>query len=610
MHHVRDYSTQSGKEGEQKNTRSQNQDTSSLLSSMRALLSLTWPRRYVFAGGLGALAVGSGINLLLPEVVRRALDPKRFEELSEHLATVVMGLVALFIVQGCAFFIRSYLFGLVGQRVYADLRQRLFTSVLAKDISFFDATRASDLAARINSDAALVQEAVSVKLSVLARYSFQVVIGVALMLCMSWRLTLAIVGAVAILVAGSTLFISKLKASSRQYQNALANLTSFASELFSGVKITKTLGASNQLTKESEKLNSSTLNLGERRVLWGAGFSSGASAVLNILLLIVAWYGVSLTLKGDLAFNELAAFVLYGAIVAVSFSFLIGAYGDLAQGLGGLERCFQLIQGAETQEELDIERETSVAAIGRNSGAQIEFCDVTFSYPGRTDNPALANLSCQIEAGSFTAFVGASGSGKSTIAQLICRLYKVEHGVITINNSPINSISEESLRETVAWIPQEPTLFGFTVLENLLLGNPRLLRDEALKIMRGWDFLDFVETLESGYDTKLGEFGTLLSGGQRQRLAIARALLRKPSVLILDEATSGLDSETESLVTQAVRSYIPQATLIVVSHRLATVRQADKIYVLDGGTIVQSGTHLELSRGDGVYRRYAERQVL
>jgi ATP-binding cassette subfamily B protein len=609
MHHVRDYSTQSGKEGEQKNTRSQNQDTSSLLSSLRSLLSLTWPRRYVFAGGLLALTVGSGINLLLPEVVRRALDPKRFGELTEHLATVVMGLVALFIVQGCAFFIRSYLFGLVGQRVYADLRQKLFTSVLAKDISFFDATRASDLAARINSDAALVQEAVSVKLSVLARYSFQVVIGVVLMLCMSWRLTLAIVGAVAILVAGSTIFISKLKASSLQYQNALANFTSFASEVFSGVKITKTLGASNQLTKESEKLNSSTLNLGERRVLWGAGFSSGASAVLNILLLIVAWYGVSLTLNGDLAFNELAAFVLYGAIVAVSFSFLIGAYGDLAQGLGGLERVFQLIKSGD-EEELAIQRASSVVTGERSSGACVKFSDVTFTYPGRSDNPALANLSCQIEAGSFTAFVGASGSGKSTIAQLICRLYKVEHGVITINNSLINSISEESLRETVAWVPQEPTLFGFTVLENLLLGNKLLLRDEALKIVRGWDFLDFVETLESGYDTKLGEFGTLLSGGQRQRLAIARALLRRPPVLILDEATSGLDSETESLVTQSVRSYISQATLIVVSHRLATVRQADKIYVLDGGTIAQSGTHRELSRGEGVYRRYAERQVL
>jgi ATP-binding cassette subfamily B protein len=394
------------------------------------------------------------------------------------------------------------------------------------------------------------------------------------------------------------------------YQNALANFTSFASEVFSGVKIAKTLGASNQLNRAAVKLNTSTLKLGERRVLWGAGFSSGASAVLNILLLIVAWYGVSLTLKGELAFNELAAFVLYGAIVAVSFSFLIGAYGDLAQGLGGLERCFQLIKNAEAQDDLDIQRVALAEKTDRGAGAQIRFTDVTFAYPGRFDNPALCNLSCQIEAGSFTAFVGASGSGKSTIAQLICRLYKVDVGAITIDNTPINSISEEKLREIIAWAAQEPTLFGFTVLENLLLGNQSLLRDEALKILRGWEFLDFVETLESGYDTKLGENGTLLSGGQRQRLAIARALLRKPSVLILDEATSGLDSETESLVTQAVRSFVPQATVIVVSHRLATVRQADKIYVLDGGTIVQSGTHLELSRGEGVYRRYAERQVL
>jgi ABC-type multidrug transport system fused ATPase/permease subunit len=584
-------------------------DIASMRDSFRTLLALTWQHRKVFAAGLVALAIGSGINLLLPEVVRRALDPKRFQELSDNLTAVVLVLVALFVIQGCAFFVRSYLFGLVGQRVYADLRERLFASVLSKEIAFFDTARASDLASRLNSDAALVQEAVSVKLSVFVRYSFQVLVGVALMLCMSWRLTLAIVAAVILLVGSSTVFISKLRASSRSYQNALASFTSFASEVFSGVKIARVLGANSQLNKQASKLNIDTLKLGERRIAWGAGFSSGASAALNILLLMVAWYGIALTLSGELAFNELAAFVLYGAIVAVSFSFLIGAYGDLAQGLGGLERCFQLIKNSHDYEQAGYLKHAPLIE-DKISGANLVFSDVTFSYPGRDELKALDKISFEIKAGSFTAFVGPSGSGKSTIAQLICNLYKPSSGTISISGAPLSSLSEDSLREKVAWVAQEPTLFGFTILENLLLGNGELLRDEALKLLQGWDFLDFVETLESGYDTKLGEFGTLLSGGQRQRLAIARALLRKPAVLILDEATSGLDSETEMRVMRAVRDFIPQATLVVISHRLSTVCNADMIYVITEGTIVQSGTHDELSRVEGVYQRYSERQEL
>jgi ABC-type multidrug transport system fused ATPase/permease subunit len=171
-------------------------------------------------------------------------------------------------------------------------------------------------------------------------------------------------------------------------------------------------------------------------------------------------------------------------------------------------------------------------------------------------------------------------------------------------------VSDAHLRQLVAWVPQEPTLFGFTVIENLLLGNPLLLRDEALKTLRSWDFLDFIETLELGFDTLLGENGTLLSGGQRQRLAIARALLRRPALLLLDEATSGLDSETERQVLQAIRSHVPLVTLVVISHRLSTVRDADTIYVLTEGRVVESGTHQELTSNTGLYRQYAERQTL
>lgn len=583
-----------------------------LVQGVRALLRLALPQRSIFIGGICALAVGSGINLLLPELVRRILDPGRFQWVTEHLPVMFGGLAALFLLQGAAFFVRSYLFGVVGQRVYADLREQMFRAVLSQDIGYFDTNRASDLAARINSDAALVQDAVSVKFSIIIRYGLQVVLGVILMLCMSWKLTAAIIVSVLLLVGVAILFASRLRVASREYQDALARFTSFASETFSGVKIIRVLGALDQLTRRAKVFNHEALTRGKRRILWGAGFSSGASALLNILLLCIAWYGVVLVMGGVLPLNELAAFVLYGAIVAVSFSFLISAYGDLMQSLGGLERVLQIINSeaqGSGEDKVDTPRFAQLEQRIVQSG-DISVSGVWFSYSGRIDQPVLQGISCIISEGSFTAFVGSSGSGKSSLVQLLCGLYTPQRGKITISGEPLATLSQETLHTVLSWVPQEPMLFGFTVLDNILLGNSSLLRDEAKKILSGWDFLDFVETLEFGFDTPLGEHGTLLSGGQRQRLAIARALLRKPAILLLDEATSGLDSETEEQVLQTVREYLPQATVIVVSHRLSTVKGADKIYVLNEGCVVEEGTHAELTRASGLYSRYVERQTL
>ena len=583
--------------------------------ALRALVALTRPHLKLFVVGLLALASGSLINLLLPELVRRILDPQRFDWVTANLTTVVLGIGVLFLVQGGASFIRSYLLGLLGQRVYTDLRERLFTAVLSHDIAFFDRNRSSELAARINSDAALVQEAVSTKLSVIIRYTIQVVLGVVLMLCMSLKLTAAIVLSVLIIVASSMLFVTRLRQSSRDYQDERARFASFASEAFGGVKIVRAFGALGQLLKRAQNLNARVLECGEGRVLLGAAFSSGISALLNLLLLCVVWFGISLVLGGELPLNELAAFVLYGAIVAVSFSFLVGAYTDLLQGLGGLERVLQLIEPSNfTQNVVTTESQRLVTNGGTKESpaeaSSVVFNGVTFAYPARVELAALRGLSCTIESGSCTAFVGPSGSGKSTLVQLLCKFYAPQEGVITLDGVSLADVSDEVVRRRIAWVPQDATLFGFSVLDNLLLGNVSLTREEAINVVREWPFLDFVQTLKSGFDTALGEQGALLSGGQRQRLAIARAMLRKPALLLLDEATSGLDSETESEVMCAIREYLPQTTLVVISHRLSSVKDADRIYVLEDGVVVESGTHNELSTRAGLYQQYAERQSL
>lgn len=574
--------------------------------SVLSLVGLVRPHMGAFVVALVSLAIGSGINLIFPEIVRRSLRPEALPLLEQNLIPILFGLAGLFVGQGIVFFLRSYLFGVIGHRVFTDLRKRLFEAVLAKDTRFFDRNRSGDLAARINSDAALVQEAVAVKLSVIVRYGLQVVCGVVLMTWMSWRLTIAIVLSVLVIVGVSSLFIKGLKSASRRYQTDLARLTSFAAEVFSGSKIVRAFGARRQVSRRYSGMNDEVLAAGRARALISASFSSGASMLLNLLLLGVLWYGLSLVFTQSLPVHELAAFVLYGAIVAVSFSFLVSAYAEVSQSLGGLERVFELLEDHQQEREESSEAEGQ----GRKSSLRVDFSGVSFSYPDRVEHVVLKDFSCELLPGCVTALVGPSGAGKSSVVQLLLGLYEKSGGEIRFDGTRLEKISDAELRRLVAWVPQEPQLFSMSVYDNLILGNEEGLRDEVLKTVSGWEFMDFIEPLEHGIDTMIGEHGALLSGGQRQRIAIARAMLRKPALLILDEATSGLDSHTEASVMRTIRSYIPDATVLLISHRLSTVRDADAIYVINEGRVFESGDHHSLSAQQGLYREYVVKQAL
>jgi ATP-binding cassette subfamily B protein len=247
---------------------------------------------------------------------------------------------------------------------------------------------------------------------------------------------------------------------------------------------------------------------------------------------------------------------------------------------------------------------------GSPQGPTIALHNVTLTYPSRPDVKVLQDLSLVIQGGKKTALVGPSGSGKSSVVQAILKFYAVESGRITLDERDLLQLPEQELRATIAWVPQEPQLFGFTIYENLIFGNPDAPSEQILSVVESWGFMDFLSTLPKGIHTSLGEQGTQLSGGQRQRLAIARALLRRPRVLILDEATSGLDSETEELVLNAVGDYLPQATILVISHRLATICRSDAILVVEAGHLVAQGTHAELRTQPGLYSEYVARQAL
>lgn len=550
-----------------------------------------------------ALVVGSSLNLVFPEIVRRALAPDTFPLVRERLG-VFFGLVAaLFVVQGGAFYFRSLLFGLLGQQVYADVRDRLFRAVIHKDVTFFDRQRSGDLASRINSDAALVQDLVSVKLSVITRYSLQVILGTVLMAWMSWRMTFAIIASVVCMVLVSGAFARNLRAASRKFQASLASMTAFAAESFAGAKIIRALGAEADIQDSFLRRSGEVFDAGQGRVRTSAGFSSGASLLLNVLLLGVVWYGTSLVIAERMLMSELAAFALYGSIVGVSFAFLVSAYAEVAQSLGGLERVFELW-------EIDPVTEIPKNVTLPNAGPSLSFHDVSFSYPERPSSPVLDHLSLSVQGGSMVGIMGPSGAGKSSIVQLALKFYAPNSGSIRIGDRDLQEVSDQELCCKVAWVPQEPLLFGFSILDNLMLGNRAIDPADVEHKLKEWGFLDFVWDLPGGLSMILGEHGTQLSGGQRQRIAIARALLRAPRLLLLDEATSALDSDLEDKVLRAVRAALPTATIVIVSHRLSSVKGSNMIFLVNEGRVVEQGTHDDLKDGAGLYGHYARRQAV
>ena len=571
-------------------------------SSISHVLTLLRPYRVRIVLALSALVVGSSINLLFPEVIRRALNSELFPLVLENLGLFFGLLSALFVVQGGAFFLRSLLFGLLGQQVYADVRERLFRSVIAKEVAFFDHHRSGDLASRLNSDAALVQDLVSVKLSVILRYGVQVLLGTVLMAWMSWRMTFAIVASVVCMVVVSGVFVRNLRVASRRFQTALATLTASAAETFAGAKVIRALGAESSVRASFVYKSAEVLDAGQGRVRISAAFSSGASLLLNVLLLGVVWYGVSLVVTERLPISDLAAFALYGSIVAISFAFLVSAYAEVVQSLGGLDRVFELFEDEDRRDEL-------ATQLLSHTGPSVSFQSVSFSYPERATTTVLDNLSLEIAGGAIVGVMGPSGAGKSSILQLLLTFYPVSSGTIRINEHDLNVISNQELRSKVAWVPQEPLLFGTSIFDNLTLGNPTLSREEVDRKLKEWGFLDFVTDLPGSLDMVLGEHGTQLSGGQRQRIAIARALLRSPTLLLLDEATSGLDSHLEDQVLSAVRRALPTSTIVIVSHRLSSVRGADTLFIIHEGRVVEQGRHEELKNGSGLYSHYALRQA-
>lgn len=571
-------------------------------SNVRRMLSLAAAEWRAISLGTVFLFLGSFATLAFPRVMGGLVDEALQTGTNRDLDRLAILMIVVFAVQGVATGLRAWVFTLVGERVVTRLRSDVYRHLMNQEIAFFDSRRTGELLNRLSSDTSVLQNSVSVNISMFLRNLVGVVGGIVLLLLSSPLLTALMLSVVPAVALGAVWFGRVVRRLSREVQDALARAGEVAEETIAAVR---TVRAYNREPMEAGRYTDAvndSFQLSARRASAVAWFSGAASFAGYAALAIVLWFGGRMVMDGSMTVGELTSFMVYTLMVAFSLAALAGLYSDFNRAVGAADRVFDLL-----------EREPELAAPGGEKPTEVqglvELRNVQFTYPARPEVEVLKGVSLRLQPGTVTALVGASGGGKSTIAALLCRFYDPTGGEILLDGRPLTTLDPVWLRDQIAVVEQEPTLLSTSIAANIRYGNPDASDEEVLEAARTANALDFVQRFPDGIHTQVGERGVQLSGGQKQRVAIARAVLKSPRILILDEATSALDAESEHLVREALERLMVGRTTLVIAHRLSTVREADQVAVIQLGELNEIGTHAELLKHDGQYRRLVERQL-
>lgn len=573
------------------------------LKEMLKLYRFLKPYRWLFALGLLFLLLSTSASLMFPKLLGDMVDLANTGKLSAEITRKGLFLLVILVAQALFAYSRTRLFVVVTERTLASIRQHLYNHLIKLPMSFFSSRRVGELNSRISSDVSLLQDTLTYTLADLISQIIVIIGGITLMMISSFRLTLftlAIIPAIALLAFYSGRAIRRY---SKKAQAFVAESNTIVEETLQGIQNVK---AFTNESFERSRYREKTEEVAKAGIKGGKYQAAISFIVLGffVSLAAVIWRGAIMISNGQMAAGQLLSFVIYSGFIGGNIAGMAGVYTRLQKTLGASENLLLLLE--EPAEKIDDEY---IASPEHTLHGQITFDGVSFRYPSRQEVVVLRDVSFTIEPGQQIAIVGPSGAGKSTVASLLLKLYDPTGGVIRFDGRDSMIFPLTALRAQMAVVMQDVFLFGGTIRENIAYGKPGATDTEITDAAIQANALEFIQSFPDKMETVVGERGVQLSGGQRQRIAIARAVLKNPRILILDEATSSLDSESERLVQGALEKLMTDRTSLVIAHRLSTVRKADQIIVLNDGMIVEQGTHAELlTNGNGLYKTLTELQ--
>lgn len=562
------------------------------------------PQKYVFIAGLTFLVLSSLTTLVFPALIGELLDAatKGTLDLINRLGLILIG---IFLVNAVFSYFRIYLFAVVTQKTLALLRQTTYNHLIKLPMSFFSSRRVGELNSRISADISLLQDTFTTTLAQFVRQVITIVGGITLLSIISPRLTIFMLSLIPVVAIVARIFGTFIRKLSKQAQTIVAQSNTIVEETLQAIASVKSFANEAFEIFRYKKKTDEVIEVSLKSARWRGLFVSFIMFALFGSIIGVVWYGVYLIHQGaGLSTGDLLKFVLYSVFIGGSISGVADLYSDIQRSIGATENLLDILD--ETTEPLSLKEYDKSGLLS----GDVSFQKVSFSYPSRKDVIVLKDISFDVKRGQQVALVGPSGAGKSTISALLLRFYDPTGGRIMIDGKDARDYDLTGLRGNMAIVPQEVLLFGGTIRENIEYGKPGASEKEILLAAEQANAMEFISTFPEGLETLVGERGIQLSGGQRQRIAIARAILKNPVILILDEATSSLDSENERLVQEALEKLMEGRTSFVIAHRLSTIHNADKIIVIDHGEVKEMGTHEELlAMEDGIYRQLTKLQI-